>query len=80
MYYAYILRSLKNGKHYFGSCEDLQKRLSIHNAGKVRSSKSGIPYIVLYSETYETRSAAFQREMYFKTLEGRNWLKINKII
>ena len=35
MAYAYILRSEKDGKLYYGSTEDLGSRLKAHNAGKV---------------------------------------------
>ncbi len=39
MYFTYILRSLKTGKHYYGSCEDLEKLLILHNAGKIINSR-----------------------------------------
>jgi putative endonuclease len=46
MYYAYVLRSLKTGKHCYGSCEDLEKRLKTHNAGKVKYTKPFIPWVI----------------------------------
>ena len=39
MYYSYILRSLKDGRYYYGSAEDVDKRLIKHNSGQVRSTK-----------------------------------------
>ena len=42
-FYAYILVSEATGRRYFGSCEDMEKRLAEHNAGKVRSSKAYRP-------------------------------------
>ncbi|MBV6511818.1 MAG: hypothetical protein FMNOHCHN_01304 [Ignavibacteriaceae bacterium] len=80
MYHAYILKSLINGKHYFGSCASTQERLKQHNAGKVRSSKANRPYEMIYFESFETRSEAYRREMFFKTLEGRNWLRKQNIL
>ncbi len=79
-YYTYILQSEKNKRRYFGSCEDICVRLDMHNSGKVKSSKAYIPYVLLYFEIFETRSAAFQREMYFKSVDGYKFLKENKII
>ncbi len=80
MYFTYILKSLKDNKCYYGSCEDLEKRLLMHNAGKVRSTKSRIPFIIHYFEKYKTRSESQKREYYFKSIDGYNWLKTNKII
>ena len=79
-YYTYILISLKNGRKYYGSCEDMEIRLKRHNAGLVKSTKSYIPYRVLYIEEYDTRSEAFAREKFFKTLDGYNYLKNKRII
>ena len=43
MFYSYILRSLKDGKYYYGSAEDLDLRLAKHNKGDVRSTKGRRP-------------------------------------
>ena len=80
MYYTYILKSLKDGKHYYGHTSDLQVRLKIHNLGKVRSTKSRIPFELVYFEEYETKSEASKREYFFKSIDGYTWLKKNKII
>jgi hypothetical protein len=39
MFYSYILKSLVTGTHYYGSTEDLDRRLNDHNSGKVRYTK-----------------------------------------
>jgi putative endonuclease len=75
MYYAYVLQSERTGRNYFGSCEDLQHRLARDNAGKVRSTKAYRPYKLIYFEEFATRSQAFRRERFFKSIEGRIFLK-----
>jgi putative endonuclease len=80
MYFSYILKSLKDGKYYYGHCSDLEQRLKQHNLGKVRSTKSRKPFILHYNETFTTKSEAYRRELFFKSLEGRIWLKQNNII
>ncbi|NOX17181.1 MAG: GIY-YIG nuclease family protein [Chlorobi bacterium] len=80
MFYTYILTSLKNNRHYFGHTKDLQNRLKRHNAGKVRSTKAFRPWEIHYYENFNTKSEAFKREMFFKSLEGRIWLRENNII
>ena len=79
-YSSYILKSLKDGGFYFGSCEDLSIRLKKHNGRKVRSTKSRVPFILLYFEEFASRSEAYKRELFFKSKEGRDWLYQNKII
>lgn len=80
MYYTYILKSLKDNKYYYGSCQDLTLRLQQHNSQKVKSTKSRIPLIIHYFEQYDTRSEAQKREYFFKTIDGYIWLKSNSII
>ncbi len=79
-YFAYILKSLSHGTHYYGSTENLEKRLKEHNAGRQKYTKGRRPWVLHYSETFETRQEAMQRERYFKTIEGYNYLKSKGII
>ncbi|MBU1100089.1 MAG: GIY-YIG nuclease family protein [Bacteroidetes bacterium] len=79
MYYTYILKSLKDNRHYYGHTSNLENRLATHNAGKVRSTKGRRPWIIHYFETFESKSEANQRELFFKSIDGYNWLKTNKI-
>ncbi len=47
-FYVYILRSEKDGTLYTGQTENMQKRLQEHNSGKIKSTKSKIPYKLIY--------------------------------
>jgi putative endonuclease len=80
MFYAYILKSQKDNRYYYGSTGDLQKRLREHNNKKVRATKGRTPFTIHYFETFQTRPQAFSRELFFKSIDGYNWLKQNKII
>ena len=75
MYLTYILKSLKDSKYYYGSCENVEVRLKIHNSGKVRSTKSRLPFTVHYVEQLVTRAEAQKREYFFKSIESYKWLK-----
>ncbi len=70
MFYAYIAKSCKTGKYYVGSCADIENRILGHNAGTTRSTKSGIPWKVIYSEGFESRSQAMKREKQIKSYHG----------
>ena len=80
MFYAYILKSLKDKTYYYGSTKDLEARIRTHNSGKVRYSKGHKPYQLHYYEIYETRKEAGARERFFKSIDGYTWLRANKII
>jgi putative endonuclease len=73
-FFVYVLRSEKTGRRYVGSCEDVAWRLERHNRGHSKSTRSGVPWKLLHSETFETRSEAVKRELYFKTGAGRDEL------
>jgi putative endonuclease len=74
-YYVYILRSLKDGKFYIGSTSDIKARLSFHNAGLQRSTKSRIPFELIYSEDYNSKTDALKREKQIKSYKGGEALK-----
>ena len=75
MYYVYVLRSLKNGRYYTGSTDDLDRRLNEHNTGQSNYTRLTRPFERVYSESFETRSEAVRRERYLKTGKGREELK-----
>lgn len=73
-YFVYVLRSEVTGRRYVGSCANLEDRLHRHNAEESKATKSGAPWRLVYSETFGTRALACQREQFFKTGRGRDFL------
>jgi len=80
MFHVYVLRSEKVKMHYYGHSKDLDNRIKKHNLGRVRSTKSGKPWKLLYSERFDSKSEAYRREMFFKSIEGYRYLKDKGII
>ena len=74
-WYVYVLKSGKTKKWYIGSTKDLKKRILSHNTGKNRSTKSGIPWKIIYCEMSLNQKDARIREKYFKSGMGRRYLK-----
>ncbi|MFH0890463.1 MAG: GIY-YIG nuclease family protein [Candidatus Liptonbacteria bacterium] len=66
MYFVYILQSLKNGRYYVGSTDNVEQRVSYHNAGRVKSTKPHRPLKLVYSESFATNREAREREGFLK--------------
>jgi putative endonuclease len=79
-FYTYILKSQKDFGYYYGHCSVLEDRLLKHNKGRVRSTKSRIPFLLHYFEKFESKSEAYKRELFFKSAEGKKHLKALGII
>ena len=79
-FFTYILRSTKSGKYYVGQSENLKTRVVDHNKGKVKSTKSERPWELVYFESYNTRSKAYNREQEIKKMKSRKYIEtlINK--
>lgn len=75
MYTVYVLKSLSTKKSYVGMTDNLERRLNEHNQGKSMFTKKFIPWEVIYKEDFEERFQARNREKYFKSGAGRNFLK-----
>ena len=80
MFFTYILVSNVDGTHYYGHSKDPDKRIQKHNQGKVRYTKAKRPWKLVYKEQFETKSHAYRRELFFKSIEGYYYLKKKGII
>jgi len=57
---------------------DLKRRILKHNAGGVDSTKHRRPFVLEYSEAYEAKAEAMERERRLKSLKSH--LAIEEII
>lgn len=74
-YFVYFLRSGKNGDMYIGSTQNVEKRVMLHNSGRVRSTKAYGPWELLGQEEFGSRSEAFRREHFLKGHRQKESLK-----
>jgi len=74
MYYVYILLSERDQKRYIGFTQDLERRIVEHNSGLVKSTKNRIPLKLIYFERFENKVEAMNREKFFKSGKGREFL------
>ena len=81
MFLTYILKSENNSSYYIGSSGDIDKRISLHNKGLVKSTKRYIPWKLVYSEKYKTLLEATKRELKIKSWKKRDMIeKLIKIL
>ncbi len=74
-YIVYIIKS-EEGYTYTGMTEDFDKRLSEHNNKSLSFwTKRGNNWKLVYSEEFDDKSDALNREKWFKTGAGRDFLK-----
>ena len=74
MFHVYVLRSSKTGHRYVGSCEHLDERFRRHNFGHSKATRHGVPWTLVHSEKFCSRTEATRRERYYKSGRGRDEL------
>ncbi len=71
----YILYSEKLNKFYIGACIDIERRLYEHNIGHSKFTASGVPWMLKYTEEFETLQEAKKRELYIKKMKSRKYIE-----
>ncbi len=74
-HFVYILQSEKTLGYYVGSSFDPEKRLIQHNSAKSKSTKHGIPWKLVYTEKFDTKSEAVKREYEIKRKKSRKYIE-----
>ena len=67
MHYVYVLKSERDGNMYVGCTADLRERITLHNAGQVKSTQARRPFKLIYYEACLGQKDALRREKYLKT-------------
>ena len=73
-FYTYVLLSEKDNKLYIGYTDNLERRISEHNDGVVKSTRNRRPFKLIYFEACLSKESALAREKQFKTGFGRAYL------
>ena len=76
MYFTYILQSIKTGRYYIGSCDNVMVRFKQHNSGQVESTAPYRPYLIKRVERFKTRVEARQREKFLKSKKSKRIIEI----
>ena len=75
MFYVYIIYSELLNKYYVGSCQNIEERLDDHLNSRSKYTKAVKDWTLKYSETFSSRSEAYQREMQIKKMKSRVYIE-----
>jgi len=74
-YYVYILYSKSRDRYYTGYSSDPEERVVEHNLGATVSTRTGRPWILVYTEEFDNKSTAIKRETTIKSMKSRKYLE-----
>jgi putative endonuclease len=74
-FYFFILYNYKTNRYYTGYCEDIITRVTKHNQGSTPSTRHRIPWNLVYSEKYESKTEAIIRERQIKNKKSRIFIE-----
>jgi len=69
-YFLYMIENA-SGRHYIGITTDPGRRLIEHNNGGAKSTRPFGPWKLIYTEQFDSRKEACQREWYLKNAKGK---------
>lgn len=75
MYCVYILKSSKDKNLYIGRTNNFERRFQEHNSGKVSSTKSRRPFVLLEKIELNSEEESVQVELEYKKGYKREEIK-----
>ncbi|MCZ2458741.1 MAG: GIY-YIG nuclease family protein [Chitinophagales bacterium] len=75
MPFTYILYSEKLDKYYIGACINIERRLYEHNLGHSKFTSLGIPWKLIYTESFDSFTDAKKREQQIKKMKSRKYIE-----
>jgi putative endonuclease len=74
MYTLYILHSKSLDRFYVGYTNDLIRRIREHNRIKGKYTDVGIPWVLVYTESYLNKRDAMEREKFIKSRKSKKFI------
>ena len=75
MFIVYILQSHKTNKFYTGYTTNIEDRVEQHNNSSTLSTRPGIPWILVYTESFDNKTDAIKRENEIKRKKSRKHIE-----
>ena len=74
LYTVYILQSEIDNSFYIGYTSNLYNRIAQHNSGMSHYTKRKLPWKLVYSEEYTTKTEAIKRELEIKKRKSKRYI------
>ena len=74
MFTLYILHSNSFDRYYIGYTNDIVRRLAEHNRIKGKFTDAGIPWDLVYTESFDLKTDAIEREKYIKSRKSKKFI------
>lgn len=74
MLHVYILYSPLVDRYFVGKSTNLEKSLNRHNSGKNKHTKTGLPWNLMFKESFSSADAAREKELQIKSSANREQL------
>ena len=74
MFILYILYSESLDRYYVGYTNNIERRIYEHNRIKHKYTDIGIPWNLVYSETYSSKKEAMSRERFIKNKKSKQFI------
>ncbi len=73
-HFVYIIYSKKIDKLYIGTTSNLEHRLKQHNSNQSNYTKNKGEWVLLYYETFQSKTEALKREKQIKAWKSRKYI------
>jgi len=80
MYKVYIIYSKTKAKFYTGHTKNITRRMDEHNMGNTISTRTSVPWDLIYTETFETKGEAIKKENNIKSRGAERYLKNKGVV
>ncbi len=74
-YYSYVIFSRESGSFYYGYFDNLEKVIEMHNADQIAPTCGKGPWVLLFSESYDTRLRAIRQSRFYRSVKGQRFLR-----
>jgi putative endonuclease len=75
VFFTYILYSKKLNKFYIGHTNNIERRLHEHNSLQSSSTKSGVPWKLVFSKEFSNNSDSIRFELKLKSMRSRKFIE-----
>lgn len=74
-FYSYVLFSRESGSFYHGFCDSLEKVIEMHNSNLISPTSGKGPWVLIFSESFDTRISAIRQSRFYRSVKGQRFLK-----